>query len=220
MAKKKTAKKRPAKKKKVAKRSNKYMPTRRQRMAVTAMRKGDMAVEEIGSILGIDRRTVLKHFKKEIGSSLPGAPKFEPTEDDRKKVKAMAGYGLNHKEIASLITNPRTERHISRQTLENEFSRELEIGVPIANSQVAQSLYRKAIGNGSQAVTAAIWWTKVRMGWRGESLELTGKDGGPIETVSTDAPKARLEALIMKQREAAIAGADGAGGNGRLAHHD
>jgi hypothetical protein len=40
---------------------------------------------------------------------------------------------------------------------------------------VAESLYRKALGDGAQADTAAIFWLKTRAGWKETSIqELNG----------------------------------------------
>jgi len=180
------------------------VPTSQQRTAVEALRERSMSISHISSVLKINERSLAKHFKKELGLCAKGRPRFEPTDGDRERVKKMAGFGLTQSQMASVIINPSTEKHIDRETLQDVFPTELKTGAVVANEKVAMSLYEKATGKGSQSVTAAIWWTKVRMGWRGESLELTGKDGGPIETASTDAPKERLEALIMRQREAMI----------------
>ena len=52
----------------------------------------------------------------------------------------------------------------------DEFRRQyadaLEDGRIKANSKVAENLYRKATGEGREAVTAAIFWLKTRAGWR------------------------------------------------------
>lgn len=190
---------------------NPVIPTQKQRTVVEALREGGLSILEICRLLKMGKAYLVKNFERELGSysKTGGSPKFVPTDDDRERVEKMAGYGLTQPQMASVIINPNTEKHIDRQTLQNEFPTELETGSVVANAEVAKSLYEKAVGKGSQSVTAAIWWTKVRMGWRGESLELTGKDGGPIETASTDAPKERLEALIMRQRNAAIAAVNG-----------
>lgn len=214
----KTAKKKTKKRKSAVKKVARNMkagrkpviPTAEQRMGVEAMKAKGLSLGEISRILKMGKSYLTRNFVKELGPLKAGPhPKFEPTDEDRERVEKMAGYGLTQPQMASVIINPRTEKHIDRQTLQNEFPTELETGAVVANSAVAKSLHEKAIGKGSQSVTAAIWWTKVRMGWRGESLELTGKDGGPIETASTDAPKERLEALIMRQRNAAIAAVNG-----------
>jgi hypothetical protein len=42
-------------------------------------------------------------------------------------------------------------------------------------SRIAESLFRKAIGNDRQSVTAAIFWLKTRAGWKETSVhELNG----------------------------------------------
>ena len=82
----------------------------------------------------------------------------EPTEKDRKSVEAMASYGIPEMDIARVIG-------ISAPTLRKWYSYELETGHIKANSLVAQSLFQKATGNGQGAVTACIFWLKVRAGW-------------------------------------------------------
>ena len=54
---------------------------------------------------------------------------------------------------------------ITVPTLVKWYRHELDTGQPKANSMVAQSLYQKALGNGQGAVTACIFWLKVRAGW-------------------------------------------------------
>ena len=53
-----------------------------------------------------------------------------------------------------------------------------------ANAKVAENLFRKATGEGREAVTAAIFWLKARAGWKETSVkELTGKDEHPLTVV-------------------------------------
>lgn len=226
MDKKKTAKKKTAKKKrqtaKKKRRGQKPMvATPDQRIAVTSLRRAGMGLAEICRVMKISKPVIKRLFVNELGPLVSGHRPFVPTARDRKNVEAMAGFGMSHKEIAKLVENPRTEKPICKQTLDDEFPRELSTGSVKANSKVAEALYNKAVGTGSQAVTACIWWTKCRMGWRGDSLELTGPEGGPLEVVSTEGPKDRIRDLISHQREAAIAAAaaqsgdgNGTGGNG------
>ena len=64
---------------------------------------------------------------------------------------------------------------VSDETLRKYYSQELRMGHIKANSQIAQSLFKKATSDGSQSVTAAIFWAKTRMGWRETSnLDLSG----------------------------------------------
>lgn len=68
----------------------------------------------------------------------------------------MAGYGVPQEDIAIVID-------ISEPTLRKHFRRELDLGIAKANARVGKSLFDQAV-NGN--VTAAIFWTKSRMGWR------------------------------------------------------
>src|SRR4030095_3790800 len=79
-------------------------------------------------------------------------------EQDRRTVLMMAGYGISETDIARVIGVPVA-------TLRKWYPEELATGQVKANSQVAQSLFEKAIGNGSGSVTAAIFWLKVRARW-------------------------------------------------------
>lgn len=91
---------------------------------------------------------------------------FVPTVEDRQRVETLAGLGMRADEIALMVINPATDLPIDDKTLRAHCSRELSVGPVKANSKVAESIYKKAIGNGASAVTAAIWYSKCRMGWR------------------------------------------------------
>ena len=94
------------------------------------------------------------------GGRRPGAgrPRFAPTDDERRQVKALSGYGLGHKQMASLIRGG-----ISPVTLEKWFHVELDSGHALACAQVGRTLFEKAMGGDT---TAMIWWSKSQMGWR------------------------------------------------------
>jgi hypothetical protein len=113
--------------------------------------------------------------KHNRGGARPGAgrPAFVPTNDERKKVETLSGYGLPMDQIAILIRDG-----ISIDTLRAHFETELKSGKAKANGQIAQTLFQKAM-SGSEA--AMIWWTKSQMRWS-ERHEITGVDGGPIKT--------------------------------------
>jgi hypothetical protein len=77
---------------------------------------------------------------------------------------------------------------IDPKTLRKHYRDEVDTGAIKANSKVAESLYRKALGDGPQSVTAAIFWMKTRAGWKETSvsevtgaIEHTGAAGGPIQ---------------------------------------
>ena len=71
----------------------------------------------------------------------------------------MAAYGVPEADIARVLT-------IDPKTLRKHYRDELDTGQIKANSKVAESLCRKALGDGSQSVTAAIFWLKTRAGWK------------------------------------------------------
>jgi len=83
-------------------------------------------------------------------------PLHKPTDQNRRTVEAMSAYGIPHEEIAEVIG-------ISRKTLTKHYQRELNISLAKANAKIAESLYRQATGGNT---TAAIWWSKARMGWK------------------------------------------------------
>jgi hypothetical protein len=61
------------------------------------------------------------------GGVRPGAgqPPFKPTKEQRRMVSILAGVGRPHKEIATLVVNPRTGRAIDDVTLRLRFPGEL-----------------------------------------------------------------------------------------------
>lgn len=101
-----------------------------------------------------------------------------PDDDQRSKVEMLAAVGVPQEDIARLID-------IDSKTLRLRYRDELDMGTAKANAQVAQCLYRRAIGGD---LGAMIFWLKARAGWREKHiLEHTGADGGPI-VVRTGVP--------------------------------
>jgi hypothetical protein len=97
-----------------------------------------------------------------------------PTDENRRQVETLAGFGIPQPDIGRTIG-------VNDDTLRKYYRDELDSGTTKANAAVAQSLYRKALGDGTSAVTAAIFWLKTRAQWREtNTLELSGKGGGPI----------------------------------------
>ena len=117
-----------------------------------------------------------KQIKGKVGGYRPGAgrPAFVPTDDERKQVEALSGYGLPQDQIAILI---RGGIHI--ETLRDHFATELVSGKAKANGQVGKTLFQKAMGGDTAAM---IWWSKAQMRWaETQKHEHTGTDGAPIE---------------------------------------
>jgi len=105
-------------------------------------------------------------------------PRHQPDAVSRRQVEALAGYGVREPDIAGMLG-------IDAKTLRKHYRSELDLGHVKANAKVAENLYRKATGEGREAVTAAIFWLKTRARWKEVSLnEHSGIDGQPIEQVS------------------------------------
>lgn len=77
----------------------------------------------------------------------------------RRQVEAMAGCGVAEPAISRVLA-------IDPKTLRKHYRDELDTGHIKATAKVAESLFRKATTEGSQSVTAAIFWLKTRGGWR------------------------------------------------------
>jgi hypothetical protein len=83
-------------------------------------------------------------------------PAFEPTAEQRRTVRAMAGFGVPQEDIATFLD-------IDPKTLRKHFRVELDRGAIEATTKVAQSLFRMATEGNN--VAAAIFWMKARAGW-------------------------------------------------------
>ena len=94
---------------------------------------------------------------------------------DAAKVEALAGFGLSPEEIAQVLD-------VEVGELEAACARELKSGGTKANARVAESLYRKALGDSREAVTAAIFWLKTRARWK--EVGAVGNTGATNVTVS------------------------------------
>jgi len=140
-----------------------------------------------------------------------GGP-FEPTKQQRDLVEALAGYGVQYTEIRRLVLNPRTGKPIDTKTLMKAFRGELDVGATKANAKVAESLFKQAI---SGNVTAQIWWTKCRMGWKEPpaAVQLSGRVDSAIEVVNArQRVNRKLDTLAERiaSRVAGLAAATGA----------
>ena len=112
-----------------------------------------------------------------------GKPEFRPTDDERKQVETLSGYGVPYEQIAILVRGG-----IDVNTLMKHFRSELVSGKAKANTKVARTLFQKAV-NGDTG--AAIWWSKTQLRWaETQKHEHTGADGAPIEL-------ARIERVVV-----------------------
>lgn len=88
-----------------------------------------------------------------------GRPPYKPTDEHRKMVEGMASVGINHDDICNVLD-------ISKPTLRKHFREELDKAYVKANAKVAANLFRQATKDDFKAITAAIFWSKTRMGWK------------------------------------------------------
>lgn len=107
----------------------------------------------------------------------PGRPEYKPTEKGRKEVLVLAGVGIPHVTIASILG-------ISHMTLRKHFEEELCHGAQKANARVGGFLFQKATGQRGDdhaAVTAAIFWLKARAGWKDrQDVVVQNPDGSSL----------------------------------------
>jgi predicted transcriptional regulator len=97
-----------------------------------------------------------------------------PTDEQRRLVDTTSGLGLPHEQIAALIG-------IDDKTLRKHYRKELDDGKAKANTQIAKTLYNKALAGDT---TALIWWTKSQMRWSETvKTEVTGADGEPLQGI-------------------------------------
>jgi hypothetical protein len=131
-----------------------------------------------------------------------GRLSYQPDETSRRQVEAMAGYGIPEADIARVIG-------IDAKTLRKHYREELDIAHVKANSAVAQSLFKKATGDGPQSVTAAIFWCKTRMGWKETVLnEHAGLPDRPVTQISRVILTALDPGRGKEQRDLAVAQAE------------
>ena len=124
---------------------------------------------------------------------MPKGTKHIPTEQQRKMVQSMVGFGITLEQIGKIIG-------CERDTLMRHYRDELDTGVARANSLVAQNLFSIATSKGQGSVAAAIFWMKTRARWREtDRLELTGPDGRPIEI--EERKMLDITALSWEQRD-------------------
>ena len=110
------------------------------------------------------RKTTKPTPKKHTG----GRPAHRPTAETRLRATALGGYGLTAEQSADVMG-------ICRATFWRYYKAEFQAGIPRANAQVAQNLFKLATGNGRGAVPAAIFWLKARGGWSEKvQVETTG----------------------------------------------
>lgn len=105
-----------------------------------------------------------------------GSPGFNPTVAQSREVSVMAALGLKPDEIALVL-------NIDQKILKQFYSRELSVSNKISNLVVARKALEMASSGRFPDMTK--FWLKSQAGWKETSgIELTGKDGGPLEVTT------------------------------------
>ena len=108
-----------------------------------------------------------------------GRKAHNPDPVTRRQVEAMAAYGIPEADIATVI-------EIDPKTLRRHYRKELDTGHIKANTKVAENLYRKATGEGREAVVAAIFWLKTRARWKETTVNEVSVTSDPIAVLLKD----------------------------------
>jgi hypothetical protein len=96
----------------------------------------------------------------------------EPTEEERRLVRAFSGFGISQEDIAKHVG-------IDAKTLRKHYRYELDRGSIEATAKVAQSLFQMATTG--KNVAAAIFWMKARAHWKEKhEVEHSAADGQPV----------------------------------------
>ena len=114
---------------------------------------------------------------------------YEPTEEQRRTVRAMSGFGIPQADIATLL-------ELDPKTLRKHFRRELDRGSIEATAKVAQTLFQMATSGENTA--AAIFWMKSRAGWREKhEVVLSTKPSEEMSDVELEEEIARARAARL-----------------------
>lgn len=124
-----------------------------------------------------------------------GSPGFRPGLEQSRNVSVMSALGLESKEIALVL-------NVEEAVLKAYYDKELRVSHKISNIMVARKALDMAMSGRFPDMTK--FWLKSQAKWKETSgLEITGKDGGPVEIGS---------ARDKLARAMGVDGADGAGG--------
>lgn len=168
----------------VAKKSTAKVAKKNSKPAVAAPRKDRRGTPK-GKATGVG--------KGRGGGGKIGNPKFVPTDEQRALVLSHAATATPYPIIAE-------ELKIGESTLKRYFAKELEQGLPRANSRLGGVVYKEALAGNLRAVEM---WFDRRGGveWRKKSgVELSGPNGGAIRHEELSMPADFSKLPIEKRR--------------------
>jgi hypothetical protein len=105
-----------------------------------------------------------------------GRPAYQPSEEQRRIVEAMVGFGIPEAEICGLIRNA-NGRPIDEKTLRKHFRDEIATGASKVKFMVGQFMVASILGTGTHPdfvplkdekarASLAVLFVKSRMGWK------------------------------------------------------
>lgn len=108
----------------------------------------------------------------------PGPKAWNPTDEERKKVKLYAGLGMTQEQVGHLLGK-------SVDSLVRHCRDELDVGKAETLAKVAGTLVRKAL-DGDTA--SAIFYLKTQGGWK--ETNVNEHSGGTSLTIMSGVPRA------------------------------
>ena len=142
--------------------------------------------------------------KERSGGKRTGAGRatFKPTDEQRTLVERLSSLGIRIDEMPVFVAGS-NGKPISEPTLNKYFKKEIANGRLKANVTVANALYRNATESSEKFphgnTGAQIFWLKSQAGWKDtQRVELTGKNGGPVEHKATVINEAQIKAAVSK----------------------
>ena len=102
----------------------------------------------------------------------------------------MAALGLEPKEIALIL-------NVEEKLLKTYYHRELHVSQKISNIMVSRKALEMAMSGRFPEMTK--FWLKARAKWKETAgVEITGKDGGPVEVSSARSKLAQVMGVDLE----------------------
>lgn len=118
----------------------------------------------------------------------PGSPGFNPGAAQSREISVMAALGLTPKEISVVV-------NVEEKMLKLYYQKELSVSKNIANIVVARKALEMAVSGRFPEMTK--FWLKTQAKWKEtNAIELTGRDGGPVEIGSAREKLARAMGVV------------------------
>jgi alpha-glucuronidase len=127
----------------------------------------------------------------------PGHPPIELTEEDIQKIESLAAKGLVQTEIAEAL-GICYDTFLQKKREYPQMIDAIKKGRAKGIAAVSNALFNNAVQGNN--VAAQIFYLKARAQWKdNQSVELTGKDGGPVAFSDAKDELARLLAGIASR---------------------